>query len=120
MYVTVYRFTAISTGTNIRSCAAPAIGRLYKAYLDLLNLRDQAAQVAQETAAVSLGNLFQFGISRGLQLAASFTSVGTELATALPAATAQIPICGATAAATAGQQLNTILANVQSCIIQSG
>jgi hypothetical protein len=85
-----------------------------------MELRDQVAQAAQEAAAGGLSSSFTSILSRALQLAASLTSVLAELAIAMPAATAQIPICGAMVAATTGQQLNTILADVQSCINHSG
>jgi len=115
MTVTLYRLTVISTGPNIQSCVKPAMDRLSDAYTTLVDLRDQAAQEA-----AAGGPFFMFSPPRVLQLAASFTSILAELFIAMPAATAQIPICGATAATTASRQLNNILADVQRCINQSG
>jgi len=120
MSATVYSFSVISTAANIQSCATPAIGNLSNAYLKLLDLRDQAAQAVQDAASVGFFNILPFITSRGLQIASSVPAVMAQLAIAVPAATAQIPICGATVAATAGQQLSSILANVQSCVNQSG
>jgi len=120
MSATVYSFSVISTATNIQSCATRATGSLSKAYTDLVGLGDQAAQAAQDAASKDLFSFFPFITSKGLQLAASLTTVMAQLATAVAAATAHIPICGTNAAATAGQQLNTILANVQNCVNQSG
>jgi hypothetical protein len=116
MSVTVQSLLVISTGANVQNCATSAIGNLSYAYSDLLNLSSQAAQIVQEVAAANIFTVFSVITSRGLQLASSLTSVLLELATAVPIATAQIPICGATVAAAAGQQLNTIFANVQSCV----
>jgi hypothetical protein len=119
MSVPVYSFIVMSTGTNIQKCATSAIGNLSNAYSDLLNVSRQAAQIVQEAAAQNIFNLFTVITSRGLQLASSVIPILTELTRAFPTATAQIPICGAIVAGSAGQQLNDILAKVQSCV-QSG
>ena len=81
-----------------------------------MNVSSQAAQLVQEAAAANIFSVFSVIISRGLQLASSVTSALAGLTTAVPIATAQISICGATVAANASQQLNTILADVQSCV----
>jgi hypothetical protein len=118
--LTVYSFTVISTGIDIQNCATSAIRNLSFAYSDLLNISSQAPQIAQGAAPGNIFNVFSVITSRGLQLVASFTSVLIKLTTGVPTATAQIPLCGVTAAGTAGQQLNTILANVQNCALRSG
>ena len=120
MTVTLYRLTVISTVRNFQSCVAPTRNRSSTAYTNLVDLRDQVAQAAQEAAAGGLSSFFTLSPPKVLQLAASFTSVLAETFIAMSAATAQIPICGATAEATAGQQLTTIWPDVQSCINQSG
>jgi acyl CoA:acetate/3-ketoacid CoA transferase beta subunit len=135
MSVTVYSFIVISTGTNVQNCSTTLINNLFSAYANVLNISGQAAQLQQEAqqAANIINNFNIFNIasilglpglladimSRGMQLALQVPNVLTQMTTAISNATTQLPTCGPNAAATASQQLNTIWANVQSCV-QSG
>ena len=100
------------------------------------NLSSQAAQlqtqVQEAQNIINNSNIFNiFNNLRLRGLIANITISGRQLSTNLPIVmtqvntafsnfTTQLSACGTTAAATAGQQLNAILANVQSCTQNSG
>ena len=97
------------------------------------NLSSQAAQlqtqVQEAQNIINNSNIFNNLRLRGLianitisgrQLSTNLPIVMTQVNTAFSNFTTQLSACGTTGAATAGQQLNTILANVQSCTQNSG
>jgi len=97
------------------------------------NLSSQAAQlqtqVQEAQNIINNSNIFNNLRLRGLianitisgrQLSTNLPIVMTQVNTAFSNFTTQLSACGTTAAATAGQQLNAILANVQSCTQNSG
>jgi hypothetical protein len=96
-------------------------------FANIVNINNQTAQLLKEAqAAASNFDLGFFFLrlpillaSSGMTVAANVASVFTQMTTVVATATVQIPICGANVAASIGQQLNTILANVQNCT-QSG
>jgi hypothetical protein len=99
------------------------MGNLVSSFTDALNISMQAGQIVQGIQTkLSAGSIFDLlpilasAVPQGLQLAATLTYNVAAMSAQVPIATAQIPICATTAAATAVAKLNAIPTNVQSCI----
>ena len=139
MSINLYSFCIISTETDIPNCVMQFVYNMLFAVNNVGNLSSQAAQlqtqVQEAQNIISNSNIFNiFNIFNNLRLRgwiANITTSGRQLSTNLPIVmtqvntafsnfTTQLSACGTTGAATAGQQLNTILANVQSCTQNSG
>jgi len=127
MSVTLYSFSLISTATDIQNCVTPLVTNVSNAFTDLMNMNSLATLLQQEVQALQNPfNLLNFPAiianitSQAVQIASSVPNDLTTLTTAIPNALTQIPACGNTAAASAAQQLNAILASVQTCVQNSG
>ena len=127
MSVTLYSFSLISTATDIQNCLTPLVTNVYNAFTDLMNLNSLATQLQQEVQALQNPfNILNFPAlianitSQAIQIASSVPNDISTLTTAIPNALTQIPSCVAPVESTAAQQLNAILASVQSCIQSSG
>jgi len=127
MSVTLYSFSLISTATDIQNCVTSLVSNVYNAFTDLMNLNSLATQLQQEVQALQNPfNILNFPAlianitSQAIQIASSVPNDISTLTTAIPNALTQIPSCVAPVETTAAQQLNAILASVQSCIQSSG
>jgi hypothetical protein len=122
MFVNVYSFSFVSTANDVQTCVTNGTTALYSAFNDLINISNLTAQIQQEVQAAQnpfnalylpyiLGSI----MSQVTQITTSLPGDIATLTTAIPNAMT----CANNAATAAGQQLNSILASVQSCV-QSG
>jgi len=112
--------------SGVQFCVTNATTNLYQAFTDLVTISNLTTQIQQEVqAAQNLWNVFSLPsilanmMSQVAQITKTLPGDIATLTTGIPNAMTQIPTCANNVATAAGQQLNNILVNAQSCI-QSG